>query len=69
MRYLANAYVAENVEARNAEFWASCETAKELTQILSKWGEPKSPIVLIEVWDTWVSQDKPIFTVDHRIKD
>jgi hypothetical protein len=69
MRYLANAYTAETVEKRDAEFWANCETAKELTQVLSEWGEAGSPIVLIEVWDMFINQDNPVFTIDHRIKD
>jgi hypothetical protein len=68
-RYLANGYTAENVEAQEVEFWASCEDAKELTQVLSQWGEPGSLVVLIEVWDMFVSQDKPVFIIDHRIKE
>jgi hypothetical protein len=65
-RYLANAYTAEGVDSRNPEFWASCETARELTQVLSDWADPTLPIVLVEVWDMFINQDNPVFTIDHR---
>ena len=68
-RYLANAYTLQNIAQRTPEFWASCETAKELTQVLSEWGEPGSPVVLIEVWDTLISQENSAFVIDRRIKD